>query len=114
MREKSGVYVGFIDLEKMYDRGNREALWQVLGGKLVIGINTMYVDSLACVRVKGGESEQFRIDIGVRQGCMKSPLLFNVNMDTVMKEVKMGRGRRRESGDYLTSCMQMTWFCVVS
>ena len=29
-REKSRVYVSFIDLEKMYDRVNREALWQVL------------------------------------------------------------------------------------
>ena len=24
------MYVGFIDLEKVYDRVNREALWQVL------------------------------------------------------------------------------------
>ena len=29
MRENC-VYMGFIDLEKMYDRVNREALWQVL------------------------------------------------------------------------------------
>ena len=27
---KNAVYVGFIDLEKAYDRINREALWQVL------------------------------------------------------------------------------------
>ena len=26
------------------------------GGKLLSGIKCMYVDSLACVRVKGGES----------------------------------------------------------
>ena len=38
--------------------------------------------SLAFVRVKGGESERFRIDCGVRQGC-------------IMKEVKLGMGRRR-------------------
>ena len=31
MREKKRrVYVGFIDLEKDYDRFNRKALWQVL------------------------------------------------------------------------------------
>ena len=28
-----------------------------------------------------------------------------------MKEMKMGFRRRRESGDYLASCMQMTWLC---
>ena len=31
---------------------------------------------------------------GVRQGCIMSPWLFNVYMDGVMKEVKMGMGRR--------------------
>ena len=44
----------------------------------------MYVDSLALVRVKGGESERFRIDSGVRQGCIMFPWLFNVYMDTVI------------------------------
>ena len=49
-------------LEKLYDRINGEALWQLLrmydvGGKLLSGIKSMYVDSLACVRVKGGETE---------------------------------------------------------
>ena len=28
-----------------------------VGGKLLDGIKSMYIDSLACVRVKGGESE---------------------------------------------------------
>ena len=28
--KKCRLYVGFIDLEKMYNRVNREALWQVL------------------------------------------------------------------------------------
>ena len=44
------VYVGFIDLVKVYDRVNKEALWQVLRmydveGKLLGGIKSKYVDS---------------------------------------------------------------------
>ena len=42
-------------------------------------------------------------------------------MDAMIKEVKMGMAKRvgrflveGESRDYLASCMQMTWFCVVS
>ena len=55
-KKKRRVYVGFIDLEKLYDRVNKEALWQVLRmydviGKLLSGIKSMYVDSSACVRV---------------------------------------------------------------
>ena len=76
--KKRRVYVSFIDLKKTYDRINRDALWQVLRmhgvwGKLLGGIKSMYVDSLACIKIKGGESKQFRIDSGVRQGCIMSP-----------------------------------------
>ena len=66
------MYVGLIHLEKAYDRVNREALCQVVG-KLLSGIKSMYVDSSACVRVKGGESEWLRIDSVVRQGSIMSP-----------------------------------------
>ena len=53
--------MGFMDLEKGYDRVNRESLWQVLRmhdvvSKLLNGMKSMYFNSLACVRVKGGES----------------------------------------------------------
>ena len=63
-------------------------------GKLLSGIKSVYPDSLACVRVKGGENNRFRIDSGVRQRCIMSPCLFNVYMDTMLKELKMGKGRR--------------------
>ena len=53
------------------------------------GIKSMYVNSLACVRVKEGESESFRIDKDVRQGCILSSWLFNVYRVAVMK-VKWG------------------------
>ena len=48
-----------------------------------------------------------------------SPWVFYVYMDAVMKEVEMGMGRMKmrlleERGDCLVSCMQLTWFCVVS
>ena len=75
--------MGFMDLEKAYDRVNRETLSQVLrmydvGGKLLNSIKSIYVNSLACVRVKVSESECFRINIGVRQGYIMIPWLFNV------------------------------------
>ena len=36
---------------------------------------------------------EFRIDSGVRQGCILSPWLLNVYMDVGMKDVKIGMGR---------------------
>ena len=73
--KKCTVYMGFIDLEKVYDRVNKEALWQVLiihdmGGKLLSGIKSVYVNRSPCLRIKMGDSS--RIDSGVRQGCIMS------------------------------------------
>ena len=55
--------------------------------------------------------EFYRIDSGMRQGCIVSFRLFIVNMDAVVKE---GMGRRGKRGDCLASCMLMTWFCMAS
>ena len=87
--------MGFMNLEKAYDRVNRETLWQVLrmydvGSRLLNGIKSMYVNSLTYVRVKGGESECFRINSGV--SCPLGSSMYIWYMDTVM-EVKMGMGR---------------------
>ena len=84
--EKRRVSVGFIYLEKGYNRGNREALLQVLrmddaDGKLLSGTKGIYVDSLACVRVKGGKSERFERDGGVRQG-ESYPVVFSMYICT--------------------------------
>ena len=54
--------MGFIDFKKRYDRVNMKTLWQVLrmydvDDKLLNGIKSIYVNNLACVRVKGSESE---------------------------------------------------------
>ena len=96
-RGKSVVYVGFMDLEKAHDRVNREALWQVLRmyvvfGKLLNGTKSMYDNSLACVGVKGGESECFRIDsgeTGVYHVTLALQCIYKCSM-----ELKMGMGRR--------------------
>ena len=69
-----------------------------VGVKQLGRIKSMHVNSLACVRVKEGESERFRIDSGVRRVYhvpmalqKKKKYIYIYNMDTVM--VKMGMGR---------------------
>ena len=81
--KKCRVSAGFTNLEKAYDRVNKKALLQVqrmydVGGELLNGIKSMYFNSLSCVRVKGSESECFKIDNGVSEACIMSPWLINV------------------------------------
>ncbi len=40
------------------------------------------------MRVGGEFSESFAVEVGVRQGCVMSPWLFNIFMDGCMREMK--------------------------
>ena len=70
-----------MDLEKAYDRVDREAMWRMLGiygvgGKLLSAVKSFYADSRACVRVGNKESGSFGVKVGLRQGRVMSPWLL--------------------------------------
>ena len=58
----------------MYDELYREELLHALklydGGKLLNGIQCMYVNLLACVKIKGDGNDLSRTDSGVRPWCV--------------------------------------------
>ncbi len=43
-----------------------------------VGIQAFKREVNACVRVGGKYSESFAVEVGVRQGCVMSPWLFNI------------------------------------
>ena len=53
----------------------------------------MYANNRCCVRHGGQHSEWFQVKSGVRQGCVISPLLFNIVTDWIMKRATSGRPR---------------------
>ncbi len=60
-----------------------------MGGQLLGGIRSFYENANACVRVNGELSESFSVEVGVRQGCVMSPWLFNIYMDGCIREMKV-------------------------
>ena len=95
--KNKSLYVAYMDLEKAYDRIDREAMWRVLGmyginGQLMKAVQSLYEKSEACVRVCREEGDWFEVGVGLRQGCVMSPWLFNLFMDAVMKEVREKAG----------------------
>ncbi len=50
-------------------------------------VKSFYEGSRACARVGRGESDRFEVNVGLRQGCVMSPWLFNMYMDGVVREV---------------------------
>ena len=81
----------FVDLKAAYDTVNREALLMVLmfeynvSKKLCNIIRALYTGTKAAVRIEGELTEWFKIVNGLRQGCLLSPMLFNVYIDHVVR-----------------------------
>ena len=101
------VYFAFLDLEKAYYRVDRDAMGNILrvygiGGRLLRGVKSLYVGSKACVRVGNEVSEWFPLRVGLRQGCVMSPWLFNLYIDGLVREVNaraLGRGLKLVDGN---------------
>ena len=50
----------------------------IVGGKLLNAVQSFYIDSRACVRVRNDVSAWFPVNVGLRQDCVMSPWFFNV------------------------------------
>ena len=58
-------------------------------------LQTIYVDTMACVRVGNNLSDWFPVDVGPRQGCVVSSWLLKIFMNGVVREVNvrmLGKG----------------------
>ena len=83
----------FVDVHKVYDPVNRELLWKVLARagvpSVIIDVIRQLHDGMrARVHMYDGElSEWFEVTQELRQGCVLSPLLFNIYFAAVMEVV---------------------------
>ncbi|KAK3510278.1 hypothetical protein QTP70_032702, partial [Hemibagrus guttatus] len=83
----------FVDLEKAYDRVPREELWYCMrksgvAEKYVRVVQDMYERSRTVVRCAVGQTEEFKVEVGLHQGSALSPFLFVMVMDQLSEEVK--------------------------
>ena len=72
----------FIDLQKAYDSVDRTLLWEVVArfgvpSRMITIIRMFHVSMRARVQLNSGEL-WFDVCQGLRQGCVSSPLLFNI------------------------------------
>ena len=77
------LYFGFVDFKKAYDTVWRDGLIfkllsQKINGKFLSIIKSMYQTSECCVKIDKFKTEFFQNNIGVMQGEVLSPLLFNL------------------------------------
>jgi hypothetical protein len=67
-------------------------MWEVLGKygvgcTILSAIKSMCEESTVCVRIGRKLGRKFKVDVGLRQGCVMSPWLYNIFIDGVVGEV---------------------------
>ena len=84
-KKQNNMYGCFVDFSKAFDSISREKLLQkLLGygvtGKVYDSIKHLYEEDRTFLKIGCEISEEIKVDKGVRQGCIMSPLLFNIFM----------------------------------
>ena len=90
LQHQRGLFNNFTDFKKSYDRVWHASLWQVLKSLdieegLLQAIQALYNFSSA-VLVNSQLGEFFKATVGVCQGCLLSPILFNLFLEKIMQE----------------------------
>ena len=81
----------FIDFKKAFDRVWHQALWATMhkyniNKTLIALIEELYDHATSSVYLDGDIGEWFRTTVGVRQGCLLSPTLFNIFLERIMTD----------------------------
>uniref|UniRef100_A0A8D8V3E1 Craniofacial development protein 2 n=1 Tax=Cacopsylla melanoneura TaxID=428564 RepID=A0A8D8V3E1_9HEMI len=85
------IFACFIDFTKAFDNVKHDKLINILKNKNIDNhdiriISNLYWNQVAKVKVDDELSEDIQIMQGVRQGCVLSPLLFNVYSEAIFEE----------------------------
>ena len=82
----------FIEYKKAFDKANHNKLIQILTKYDVPSeeiILNLYWSQTAQIRGRSEDSQGFKIERGVRQGCILSPVFFNMYSEELMKPYRM-------------------------
>ena len=88
-QHQQNLYHVFIDFKKAFDRVWHEALWATMrkyniNASIIRAVENLYDKAQSAVLFNGSTGEWFRTTVGVRQGCLLSPTLFNIFLERIM------------------------------
>ena len=109
LQHQQKLYHVFIDFKKAFDRVWHAALWATMrkynsSANLVRTTEQLYDKATSAVQMNGSIGEWFRTTVGVRQGCLLSPTLFNIFLERILSDaLKEHDGKVSIGGRNITS-----------
>ena len=85
------MYLCFVDLSKAYETINRDVLWLILENsfhtptKIIKIIELLHSGTEGVIRYDGKLSEEYPINVGVKQGDVLAPMMFKLYLDAVTR-----------------------------
>ena len=84
------LYMCFINYKRAFDCVDHEILWVILRDMgvpvhMIVLLRRLCTNQEATARTEFGETDNIDIGKGVRQGCILSPLLFNIYAENIMR-----------------------------
>ena len=90
LQHQQDLYHVFIDFKKAFGRVWHAALWATIkyniSANLIRVIKHFYGKATSAVLFNGSIGDWFRTTVGVRQGCLLSPTLFNILPERIMTD----------------------------
>lgn len=91
LQHQQDLYHVFVDFKKAFDRVWHEALWATMrmyniNANLTRVIQNLYDKATSAVYLNNSIGDWFRTTVGVRQGCLLSPTLFNIFLERIMTD----------------------------
>ena len=91
LQHQQDLFHVFVDFKKAFDRVWHAALWSTMklyniNANLIKVIESLYSKATSAVYYNGSVGEWFRTTVGVRQGCLLSPSLFNIFLERIMTD----------------------------
>ena len=88
------IYLCFIVYTKVFDCVDHNNLWKTLKelgipDHLTCLLRNLYAGQKATVRSPYRTTDWFKIEKGVRQGCLLSPCLFNLHTEHIMRNARL-------------------------
>ena len=97
---QKNIYFYFIDYAKAFDCVDHNKLWKILKemripDHLTCLLENLYAGQEATARTGHGTTNWSQIGKGVHQGCIKSPCLYNLYAEYIMRNARLDKAQTR-------------------